>query len=261
MAKAAALRVGLRGKGGKGDFISALEKVLGSLAALAFPARCVTCRRDLDWPLRGPICDACLNSFPSISQPFCPRCGFPYPRSAAQGLCGPCQQNRWRFRLARAAGPYEGALRESLLQFKFGGRYRLGSVLGRFAFEGSIGSGELPVPEAVVPVPLNRRRRRERGYNQAELLARAIAKAAGVPVVEMLVKVKDRPPQAELEASRRWRNAAGAYKARIPESLRGKDILLVDDVLTTGATVETCVRALVRSGSGSVDVLTVARVP
>lgn len=137
----------------------------------------------------------------------------------------------------------------------------MGSTLGRFAYEGSIGSGELRVPRAIVPVPLHRRRRRERGYNQAELLARTIAKAAGVPVVEMLVKVKDRPPQAELEASSRWRNAAGAYRARIPESLRGKDLLLVDDVLTTGATVETCVRALVRSGAGAVDVLTVARVP
>ncbi len=238
-----------------------LSKVIGGLVALSFPARCVLCSCDLDWPLQGPICEACWKNMPSITPPFCPRCGLPYPKSAPHGLCGPCQQNRRRFRLARAAGPYEGALRESLLQFKFGGRYRLGSALGRFAFEGSFGSGELRVPKAVVPVPLNRRRRRERGYNQAELLARTIAKIAGVPVVEMLTKVKDRPPQAELEAASRWRNAAGAYRARIPRTLQGKDLLLVDDVFTTGATVETCVRALVRSGAGAVDVLTVARVP
>jgi len=238
-----------------------LSGAINALAAFAFPARCVLCRRDIDWPFIGPICDGCRRGLPSISPPFCHRCGLPYPKSATEGFCGPCQQNRRRFRRARSAGPYDGSLRESLLQFKFGGRARLGVALGRFAFERSIGAGELPIPAVVVPVPLSRGRRRERGYDQAELLARAVASAAGVPVSRLLVKVKERPPQAELEARSRWRNAAGAYRACIPSSLRGKDLLLVDDVFTTGATVEACSRALLRSGARAVDVLTVARVP
>ncbi len=163
--------------------------------------------------------------------------------------------------MARAAGPYEAGLRECLLQLKFGGRQRLAATLGKLAFERSIGCGQLGVPDRVVAVPLHRRRRRQRGYNQAELLARTVAHLAGVPLRRgALVKIKDRPPQAELSAESRWRNAAGAYRAKIPPSLWGRDFLLIDDVYTTGATVDACTRALLRSGAGAVDVLTVARV-
>ena len=114
---------------------------------------------------------------------------------------------------------------------------------------------------AVVPVPLHWRRRRERGYNQAELLAKAIAKVAGRPCCAALVKVVPRPPQSGLSAGARRRNAAGAYRARLPAWLRRKRLLLVDDIFTTGATAEACTRALLGAGARSVDVLTVARVP
>jgi ComF family protein len=243
-------------------FWRGLEAIAGSVVAVAFPARCILCRIDLEWPHRGPLCEECLRSLPSVPNLGCPRCGLSYAAGVAGGLCGPCRnRRRRRFRKARAAGPYEDGLKECLLQLKFGGRERLASTLGRLAFERSIGCGQLAVPDAVVPIPLHRRRRRERGYNQAELLAQTVARLAGVPLRKgILVKTKDRPPQAELSAESRWRNAAGAYGAHIPLSLRGKDLLLVDDVFTTGATVEACTRALLRSGAGAVDVLTVARV-
>ena len=236
---------------------------LGGLAALAFPARCVLCRCHLEWPLDGPLCDACRWCLPCIRPPYCPRCGLPYQEGVAPGVCGPCRggPRRRRFRFARAAGPYEGALRESLIHLKFRGRQRIASTLGRFAFERCLSSGELVRPVAVVPVPLSRSRRRQRGYNQSELLAGVVARLARLPMKRrILIKHKERPPQAELSAESRWRNAAGAYRARIPSSLRGKPLLLVDDVFTTGATVEACAGVLLRAGAGSVDVLTIARV-
>jgi ComF family protein len=152
-------------------------------------------------------------------------------------------------------------LKETLLSLKYAGRARLASALGRLAFRALVAPGELDAGAAVVPVPLHWRRRRERGYNQAELLARAIAGAADRPCCRALVKVAPRPPQAGLSAAARLRNAAGAYRARLPGRLLGARLLLVDDVFTTGATAEACTRALLRAGARSVDVLTVARVP
>ncbi len=230
--------------------------------AVAFPARCFLCQINLDWPHRGPLCNECRINLPVIEYPYCPRCGLAYAVGVAGGYCGPCRDRRLRsFRKARAAGPYEAGLKECLLQFKYGGRERLASTLGRLAFERSLASKELSRPDAVLGVPLHRRRRRRRGYNQADLLAGVVGRLADVPAIGgVLVKIKDRPPQAELNAGSRWRNARGAYRARIPPSLSGKDFLLVDDVFTTGATVEACTRALLRSGAGAVDVLTVARV-
>jgi ComF family protein len=153
-------------------------------------------------------------------------------------------------------------VRLCLHALKFGGRRRLASVLGREAARSWVTSGELLGAAAVVPVPLSRSRWRERGFNQAELIARAVAREARVPLrCRILKKTKERPPQAGLSASARRTNVASAYRARLPRSLRGKRVLLVDDVLTTGATAEAAARALLAAGAGAVDVLTLARVP
>lgn len=143
---------------------------------------------------------------------------------------------------------------------KFAGRHRLAGVLGRYAFKRCVESGWLGVPDAVVAVPLHPRRLRQRGYNQAALLARAVARCLGARMApRVLRKLKDRPPQAELGAAARWRNAAGCYAARLPSELVEGELLLVDDVMTTGATAEACARALLAAGARAVDVLTVAR--
>ena len=239
-----------------------LDSVLGGLVAFGFPSTCVVCKSSLEWPLIRPVCEPCWRAMPLIGPPYCTRCGLPYEPTVAAGVCGPCREgHRRRFRRARAMGRYDGALKEVLRSLKFGGRPRLASALGRLAFDRWVRTGELDVGEAVVPVPLHWRRRRERGFNQAELLSQAIARAAGKPCRRALTKVVPRPPQAGLSAAARRRNAAGAYRARLPASFAGKPLLLVDDVFTTGATVEACVRSLLRSGARSVDVLTVARVP
>jgi ComF family protein len=228
---------------------------------LVFPSRCAVCQADIDRPLAEPLCEGCRSSLPAIIPPYCPRCGLPYSPGVAPGVCGPCRLPGRSFRLARSAGPYEGALKDSLHLLKFKGQHRLAGWLGKLAYERCLAEEKLEIPEAVIPVPLSKRREKQRGYNQAALLGRAVASAAAVELrCRVLVKVKERPPQAELSAARRRHNAAGAYRANLPPSLRGKHLLLVDDIMTTGATAEACSRALLRAGAGSVDVLTVSRV-
>jgi ComF family protein len=122
--------------------------------------------------------------------------------------------------------------------------------------------GDLAGAAAVVPVPLSRRRRRERGFNQAELISKAVAREARLPLENAILRrTKDRPPQTGLTRGDRIRNVRSVYGASLPPSLRGERLLLVDDVLTTGATAEAAARALLRAGAGAVDVLTLARVP
>ncbi len=177
--------------------VGLLRTMLGGLVAIGFPSTCLICRVFLEWPLKGPICDLCWQSMPVITQPYCPRCGMPFAETVAPGLCGSCRVERGRcFRRARALGPYDGGLKETLLSLKFRGRSRVAATLGRLAFRSILATGELDAGAAVVPVPLHWRRRRERGYNQAELLARSIARAAKRPCCSILVKVAPRPPQS-----------------------------------------------------------------
>ena len=235
--------------------------ILDGLGALAFPAECLICEELLPHPLGGPVCAACLEALPRLGAVFCPRCGLPYELGVVPGLCGPCRSIPRAFRRARAGFVYEAGVRRCLHALKFGGRTRLGGLLGEVAARRWVDAGELSSYAAVVPVPLSRRRLRERGFNQAEQIARAVARVVEAPLYRrVLFKVKERPPQAGLSAGKRLTNVASAYRARVPSSLEGRDVLLVDDVLTTGATAEAASSVLLASGVGAVDVLTLARV-
>ncbi len=234
---------------------------LHGLGAVLVPGECLLCSALLARPLRGPICVRCLDRLPRITEPFCPRCGLPYSRFVAPGLCGPCRGGGRAFRRARAGLVYEDDVRLAVHALKFGGRERIAHVLEALAAELWVRPGKLEGHAAVLPVPLSGKRRRERGFNQAELIARAVAQNAAIPIRgRLLVKKRDCPPQAGRSASARRKNVASVYRASIPRSLQGRDLLVVDDVLTTGATVEAAARALRRGGAGAVDVLTLARV-
>ena len=238
-----------------------LRRALHGAGALAFPDRCLVCEALLAEPLCGPVCADCLVSLPVVEDPCCPRCSLPFPAGVAPGLCGPCRTSSRCFRCARAAFVYDDDVRRLLHAFKFGGRERLGAVLVRAAPADWRASSVVEGYAAVVPVPLSRDRFRERGFNQAERIARALTRGTKAQVREdALGKRSGRSSQAGLSAAGRRRNAAGAYQARLSESLRGRDLVLVDDVLTTGATADAAARALLTAGARAVDVMVLARV-
>jgi ComF family protein len=206
---------------------------------------------------RDPLCGACWEGLERIAPPWCRCCGAPL---GVEGLCGACRSRRPRFAYARAALLYGDLVREAIHAFKFGGRRGLANPLGDLL--AGLGLAALPgaAPDLLVPVPLHPRRARERGYNQALLLARRLERAWGVPVAaDALLRAVPTLPQADLDAAARRRNVRDAFAVRRPELIAGRHVLLVDDVLTTGATAGECARSLYRAGAAAVGVLTVAR--
>jgi ComF family protein len=174
-------------------------------------------------------------------------------------LCGYCRRGAFRFEKARSFGYYEGALREILQQYKYGGLRPLAGPLGDRLAQTLMRHRD-SAWDMVLPVPLHRNRERQRGFNQAGLLAVRVGKLCGIPLGGRdCVRVRDTPPQTGLRAAERRKNVRGAFAVPRPERVRGRRVLLVDDVLTTGATADACARALLEAGARSVWVLTLAR--
>jgi ComF family protein len=224
---------------------------------LVFPPLCPVCERLLGAGRRDPLCGVCWANLERIAPPWCRCCGVPL---GIDGLCGACRSRRPRFAYARAALRYGDLAREAIHAFKFGGRRTLADPLGDLL--AGLGLSALPgaAPDVLVPVPLHPRRARERGYNQALLLARRLERAWGVPVVaDALRRAVATQPQADLDAAARKRNVRNAFAVNYPELVAGRHVVLVDDVLTTGATAGECAMSLRRAGAATVGVLTVAR--
>jgi ComF family protein len=224
---------------------------------LVFPARCPVCEAMLGAGRRDPLCGGCWQAMPRLAPPLCVRCGLPLVRPGELAQCGACLAAPPAFDWARAAGLYAGPLREALQRFKFGRRPALARPLADLVIEQW--APVLSVGAILVPVPLARERERERGFNQAALLAERMARAVRVPVrARWLARTRATAPQTALNATERHDNVRGAFVAS--SSAAGADVVLVDDVLTTGATAAECARALRAAGARSVGVLTVARV-
>lgn len=231
------------------------------LRALLAPA-CAACDRPLDVPLAGPVCGPCWRALPVIAPPTCVRCGDSLPAwRAADPLCPRCRRNASPLALARSAGQYDGTLREMIHALKYRRRRMIAPLLAARMRE--YGRDVLAGADAVVPVPLHPLRLWQRGFNQADDLARGL----GLPVWRALRRQRAGPPQASLPAARRHANARGAYtlcrleqiRPRQWRRLQGATIVLVDDVMTTGATLHACARVLQSAGARSVRALTAAR--
>jgi ComF family protein len=230
-----------------------------ALAALdlVFPALCPVCGASLAEGRRDPLCGACWSAIPRLGAPCCERCGVPLA-GADRRACGTCLADPPAWDWARAAAEYAGVAREAIHAFKFEGRRTLARplaslVLAQWGDALALGVGGL------VPVPLARARERERGYNQAALLAEAIAARIPVPVrPRWLVRVRATRAQSDLGAAERRANVRGAFAA--DPAAAGHHVVVVDDVLTTGATAAECARALRAAGAVRVGVVTVARV-
>lgn len=237
------------------------------LAVLLAPA-CAVCRVSLASPLDGPVCDGCWGAVRPITPPICDGCGDPLTSwrlvSCETARCARCRRTPRAVDRGRAIGEYDGALREIIHALKYEGRRSLARRLGRLMRERA--GDLLDGIDCVVPVPLHPRRQRARGFNQSAELAAAL----GPPVRALLGRVRHTAPQADLPAARRHANVRGAFHlapgrgwwapAVTPLVARTHGaVLLVDDVCTTGATLEACARVLKDAGVREVRALTAAR--
>lgn len=203
------------------------------LAALIAPP-CAACGRVLDAPLRGAVCERCWSEIVRVDTPFS-LSGIPR---------------------AGSLGPYDGRLRDIVHALKYDGRRSIAPRLSRLLV--AHGAAVLAGAEAAVPVPLHRQRERERGFNQADDLARGL----GLPVWRVLVRGHRTRPQVELPAADRATNVRHAFRVggpAAPQRIAGRTLVLVDDVSTTGATLEACAAVLMAAGAGEVRALTAAR--
>ena len=225
----------------------ALKPYVEVLADFFYPQRCVGCSRRAS----DVLCRSCFEALPEITPPSCKRCGLPTAFEAYG--CDGCRTVELAFDGARAPLRYEGVGKGAVHALKYGGYRR---VVERLMAPLMAGCLEGERFDAVVPVPLHRARLAKRGFNQAELMARSVSVGIGAPFLDTLRAVRETRDQVELTASSRRENVAGAFEPRGPVTGR---VLLVDDVMTTGATMNECARVLKTSGAREVYALTLCR--
>lgn len=197
----------------------------------------------------------------SIKEPRCERCSSPFHASITEMfVCANCKDRDLHFDCAVSAYLSDGPVREFIHGFKYMRRSFLRHTLAGWLAETLDDPRMRALPfDAFVPVPLHHVRWREREFNQAEVLAKLIAPKAGKPVWNSLKRVRNTPTQTRLDRSERMENLRGAFVVRNPAQVKGRELVLVDDVFTTGSTVEECSRVLRKAGAKSVRVITIAR--
>jgi len=215
------------------------------------------------------LCAECLEGFQAVESPVCPMCGMMFKsREEDDHLCGECVTLPKKFMAAGAAGVYSGTLMELVHSFKYRGKIQLRAALGLFLFTGFIRRYSRGEIDFIVPVPLHAKRFRQRGFNQAYLMIKNWPDAAAAMGIkrpdvdrgrDVLERSRETDSQAGLGRKDRMANIKGAFRLKNPSVIEGKRILLVDDVYTTGATVNECADVLLKGGAERVDVFTLAR--
>ena len=246
-----------------GGYIGPLAALVRTAATVAIdqvlPPSCLAC--DAPVSAVGGLCPDCWNRITFIGRPCCARCGLPFAIEAApDAICGDCARVPPVFDRARAAFLYEGAGRKLILAFKMADRSWLAPRLAAWLQRAA--APLLPEADMVVPVPLHRWRQLARRFNQAAVLASLMARQAdAVMVPDLLIRTRRTATQTRLSRSERRRNVRGAFAVRRSRAslVAGRNVLLVDDVITTGATVSACARVLRKAGAARVDVVTLAR--
>jgi len=240
-----------------------LSLVAGSALDLLYPRHCYHCGKPLDGQASLILCRTCFQELASlrIRAPLCARCGLPLAGDVrSETTCLMCQQRPPRFDLARAFFPYGSPIAPIIRTFKFHNEFFLGPMVAERVVKLGWMPPEIQDVDAIVPVPLHPRRRRERGYDQALLLAAAFARSVNLPLIaDALKRTRYTSQQARLTVSRRRENVRGAFAANAKRNLCGLRLLLVDDVMTTGATAGECAKVLKKAGAAKVSVLTLAR--
>ena len=233
-----------------------MRRSLTDLLNLLLPPACPLCGRESE---RVGICSDCLAGIHPVVSPCCPRCVLPYPtEDGTDHFCEACLRASRSFEWVRAAGLYEGTLRQAVHHLKYHGAVDLDGPLGELLAATLEEADSRFRPDLLVPVPLHKSRLSERTYNQSLLLAKALGRKWRLPVAaRLLLRVRATSPQQGLNVQLRRANMKGAFALRTP--LAGEKVLLIDDVLTTGATAAECSRILLEGGAGEVGVAVLGR--
>lgn len=228
---------------------------------LVYPRECAGCGASEVEGADSHFCWECMARWEIIAAPYCAICGDPFEgKIEGDFACAWCRESRPHFDRARSAARYRAGLRQGLWQFKYGGCTHLARDLSRLLAACVQTHYGRELIDAVAAVPLHPKRERERTYNQAELLAVELAGVLGVPRMSRgLQRIRATATQTDLSAAQRKANVKGAFGVKDPAWVQGRRILLVDDVMTTGATVNQCAATLRRAGAARVLVVTVAR--
>jgi competence protein ComFC len=252
-----------------------LRSALDGFASVLFPAPCRICATTLFTASRIPICAECFASFEPIVKPFCQCCGRPFLipsgtvdapeqlelRKTQHTLCRLCRDGFFAFDAARSFGAYNEALKKAVLLLKFEELTCLGDWFASRLVKVISAEAEQFRADVVVPVPLHPDRQRERGYNQAQVIARPLARKLNLRQgAYLLTRTRPRPARLVLSRKEHWDSVRGAYATRKGLRVDKLRILLVDDVMTTGATLDSCSRVLKSAGAAAVLGITVARV-
>lgn len=231
---------------------------MNPLLHLFLPEHCVACGAYIPFPSHFPLCQGCQEKIAFLRDRICAKCGRVIPYGGAP-LCHMCRRVEYHFSCARAVGVYASPLRETIHALKYQGVVSLAKFLGMLLVAYCEEFPFLRSVDLILPVPLHPVRERERGFNQSLLLASFVGRALCLPVLAQGVsRVKPTLPQAGLKAKERRKNVEGAFRVEWPEAILGKRILVIDDVLTSRATVESLSRTLKEAGCSSVFVLAVA---
>ena len=231
-----------------------LTSLFHHLLNLCFPPRCLSCSLDTTAP--SSLCPKCWAALNFIDAPTCSLCGLPLETIGDTVLCGPCLHKRPSYHRCRSVLVYDRASKALILGFKHGDKTENSTLMARWLAQ--TGHRLLTTSDLIIPVPLHRTRLLKRRYNQAALLAAALSRQSGCPWAGMFLH-RHKKTEYQGRGTARQRNVAGAFRCTQPARIAGQRILLIDDVFTTGATVESCSKALLKAGAQQVQVLTVAR--
>jgi ComF family protein len=228
-----------------------------SLLDWLYPPKCISCAVIL--PLgkaRRYICAACENLLQAIRAPFCERCGAPL--SPKSSNCQLCLGRKFYFTYNRAAFVYEETLRDLINDMKFSEKKRVAHALGEAWAKQVAKHAEEYTGFELVPMPMHPQKKRERGFNQAEIMTHHLSSALQLPISRALVRVVDTPPQSELHPSKRLENVRDIFSVCENVSVHGKNYILTDDIFTTGASLNECAKTLIKSGAAQVKCLTLS---
>jgi len=240
---------------------SGLKPWVESALNFLYPPVCQICGQQRSSAAEGFVCPACRRKVRWVVAPFCNRCGLPYEGEITAAFeCANCRDTKFYFRFARSAVLANDLILDIIHRYKYGGGLWFERFLAGLLIQQALPALSQEKWDLIVPIPLHPVKQREREFNQAEQLARRLGRAAGLPVnVHLVRRVKSTTTQTLLGRRQRADNVAGAFALCARKRLNGEKIVLLDDVLTTGATTSACARVLRKAGAGDICVWTVAR--